>query len=75
MKLFLALLAVLAFPAQAQSPGPEELVRRVTQDVIETIKGDAQLAAGDREKVLRLAEEKVLPHVDFAEAARLLTTP
>lgn len=66
-----ALVFGLAASLAAQEPGPEELVRRVTQEVLDAIKGDAELAAGDREKALRLAEEKVLPHVDFAEAARL----
>lgn len=66
-----ALVFGLAAPLAAQEPGPEELVRRVTQEVLDAIKGDAELAAGDREKALRLAEEKVLPHVDFTEAARL----
>lgn len=66
-----ALVFGLAASLAAQEPGPEELVRRVTQEVLDAIKGDAELAAGDREKALRLAEEKVLPHVDFTEAARL----
>jgi phospholipid transport system substrate-binding protein len=57
--------------AQAQELGPEDLVKRVTQEVLDAIKSDAQLAAGDRQKVLKLAEDKVLPHVDFEEAARL----
>jgi phospholipid transport system substrate-binding protein len=35
------------------------------------VKSDKQLAAGDRQKALRLAEEKVLPHIDFQEATRL----
>jgi len=55
----------------AQDLGPEDLVRRVTEEVLDAIKGDAQLAAGDRQKMLKLAEDKVLPHVDFEEAARL----
>ena len=60
-----------ALPAHSQELGPEELVRRVTQEVLDAIKGDAQLASGDRQKMLKLAEEKVLPHVNFEEAARL----
>ena len=35
------------------------------------IQSDKELAAGDRQKALKLAEEKILPHVDFEEAARL----
>jgi phospholipid transport system substrate-binding protein len=60
--------ALLAHP---QELGPEDLVRRVTEEVLDAIKGDKQLAAGDRQKMLKLAEDKVLPHVDFEEAARL----
>ena len=68
----LACLMALALPARAQQDlGPEELVRKVTQDVLDAIRSDKQLAAGDKQKALKLAEEKVLPHIDFEEAARL----
>jgi phospholipid transport system substrate-binding protein len=43
----------------------------VTQDVLDAIRSDKQLAAGDKQKALKLAEEKVLPHIDFEEATRL----
>jgi phospholipid transport system substrate-binding protein len=56
---------------QAQAPGPEELVKRIIDDVMGAIHTDRQLAEGDREKALRLAEEKILPHLDFEEATRL----
>ena len=67
----IALWAVLAVPVAAQELGPEELVKKITQDVLEAIKGDKQLAAGDRQKAVKLAEEKILPHIDFEEATRL----
>lgn len=70
MKWLFALL-LLAAPALAQDLGPEELVKKITQDVLDAVKSDKQLAAGDRQKALRLAEEKILPHVDFEEATRL----
>ncbi len=67
-----ACLMALALPARAQQDlGPEELVRKVTQDVLDAIRSDKQLAAGDKQKALKLAEEKVLPLIDFEEAARL----
>ena len=67
-----ACLMALALPARAQQDlGPEELVRKVTQDVLDAIRSDQQLAAGDKRKALKLAEEKVLPLIDFEEAARL----
>ena len=69
LALFASLL--LAVPALAQELGPDELVRKVTSDVLDAIKSDKQLQAGDRKKALALAEQKVLPHVDFTEAVKL----
>jgi len=63
-------LAVTA-SAGAQGLAPDELVRKVTADVLDSVKADKQLQAGDRRKALALAEEKILPHVDFREAALL----
>src|SRR2546423_1613278 len=57
--------------AWAQDLGPEELVQGLTEDVIAAFKADKELAAGDRDKVFRLAEQKILPHLDFEEATRL----
>ena len=72
MKLVVVLASLLfAMPVQAQELGPEELVRKVTSDVLESIHSDKQLQAGDRKKMLELAEQKVLPHVDFEEAVKL----
>jgi len=55
----------------AQELKPDELVKKVTEDVLAAVKSDKQLAAGDKQKALKLAEEKVLPHIDFQEATRL----
>jgi phospholipid transport system substrate-binding protein len=63
--------ALLAFSAIAQEMKPDELVRKVTEDVLAAVKSDKQLAAGDKQKALKLAEEKVLPLIDFEEATRL----
>jgi phospholipid transport system substrate-binding protein len=63
--------ALLAFSAVAQEMKPDELVRKVTEDVLAAVKSDKQLAAGDKQKALKLAEEKVLPLIDFEEATRL----
>src|SRR5688500_16497567 len=62
----------LAFSAAfAQEMKPEEMVRRVTEDVLAAIKSDSALQAGDRQKALALAEQKVMPHIDFGEATKL----
>jgi len=72
MRLFaLALSLILATAVGAQELGPEELVKKVTTDVLDSIKSDKQLQAGDRRKALALAEQKILPLVDFREATML----
>ena len=72
MKYLLAFLITVAGVAQAaEEQGPEALVKQVTAEVLDAVKSDKQLAAGDREKVLKLAEEKVMPHIDFEETTRL----
>ena len=70
-RILIALMFFFAVPALAQDLGPEELVKKVTSEVMEAIKSDKQLAAGDRQKAMKLAEEKILPHIDFEEATRL----
>jgi phospholipid transport system substrate-binding protein len=70
-RLFLVGLFTFLAPATAQELGPEELVKKLTSDVMTSIKTDKDLAAGDKQKALKLAEEKILPHIDFQEATRL----
>jgi phospholipid transport system substrate-binding protein len=69
--LALGALFVLSVYAQDKDLKPDELVKKVTDDVLAAVKSDKQLAAGDKQKALKLAEEKVLPHIDFEEATRL----
>lgn len=58
-------------PAAAQPLAPAELVQKITNDVLAAVKSDQELAAGDKEKALKLAQDKVLPYVDFEYATRL----
>jgi phospholipid transport system substrate-binding protein len=73
MSRVLALFAALAVAGGvwAQSLAPDQLVQRITDEVLAAIKSDKELAAGDKQKALKLAEEKVLPYVDFEQATRL----
>lgn len=67
-----AALAVLAFAAfgaagaaSAQSLAPDALVRKVTEDVLGTVKADADIKSGNVSKIQSLVETKVLPYVNF----------
>lgn len=74
MRFLLSLLAsgfLLIAPAFAQQLSPEQLVQKITDDVLAAVKTDKQLAAGDKQKAVQLAQEKVLPYVDFEYATRL----
>lgn len=69
--LFFILMFFFATPALAQEQSPEAFVKKLTDEVMAAIKSDKQLAAGDRQRAMKLAEEKILPHIDFDEATRL----
>ena len=54
-----------------QDLAPDQLVQKITNDVLAAIKSDKDLAAGDKQKALKLAEDKILPYIDFEHATRL----
>ena len=60
--------------ATAEPLSPEALVRQVAANVLGATSRVAQLQAGEKREALALAEERILPHVDFAEATRLAAT-
>ena len=72
-KIFFGILGLALFSpvVLAQENSPEQLVQKITNEVLDSIKSDKQLAAGDKQKAIKLAEEKVLPYIDFEEATRL----
>jgi phospholipid transport system substrate-binding protein len=57
--------------AAAQELSPPQLVQKITDDVLAAVKSDKELAAGDKQKAVKVAEEKVLPYVDFEYSTRL----
>jgi phospholipid transport system substrate-binding protein len=73
-KLFSMVVAIGAFglmaPANAQE-APDALVKRISQDVIETAKTDKEIQGGNQKRVFDLVEEKILPHVDFERMTAL----
>ena len=63
---------LLALPAFGAPPDadPETLIRSMTQDVLAAARADRDIASGGP-KAMKLAEERILPLVDFEEATRL----
>jgi phospholipid transport system substrate-binding protein len=60
-----AILSVAAVGAQAQAKAPEALIKEVSTDVLEAVKADKTIRAGDLRKVIALVDQKVLPYVNF----------
>jgi phospholipid transport system substrate-binding protein len=57
-------MSVAAATAMAQTT-PDALIKQVSTEVIDTIKGDKTLQSGDASKIIALVDAKVMPHVNF----------
>ena len=56
--------SVIAAPAPASNEAPDVLVKRISADVIETVKADKDIQAGNRNRIMELVNSKILPYVD-----------
>jgi phospholipid transport system substrate-binding protein len=57
-------MSVAAATAMAQTT-PDALIKQVSTEVIDTIKADKAIQAGDLNKIIALVDAKVMPHVNF----------
>ena len=51
---------------------PDVLVRTTADEVLEIVKNDKDIQAGDQKKTFALAEEKILPNFNFERVCRLV---
>jgi phospholipid transport system substrate-binding protein len=70
-RIIATMLVALAPALAAAEESPDQLVKRTTDEVLVIIKTDKDMQRGNISKVVQLAEQKVLPHFDFARMARL----
>jgi phospholipid transport system substrate-binding protein len=68
-------LAQAGAPAAAQASAPDALVRRISVDVINTVKADPSLQRGDINKIIALVDTKVMPSVNFEVMTRSAVGP
>ncbi|MDN8611795.1 MlaC/ttg2D family ABC transporter substrate-binding protein [Variovorax ginsengisoli] len=52
-------------PALAADEAPDALVKRLSSDVLDTIKADKSIKAGDVGKIMLLVDTKIMPNVNF----------
>ena len=57
-------LGSITVQAQAIKP-PDALIKEVSSDVLDAVKADNSIRAGDVQKVIALVDSKVMPYVDF----------
>ncbi|WP_017777213.1 MlaC/ttg2D family ABC transporter substrate-binding protein [Paraburkholderia kururiensis] len=79
MKKFFLIPLLLAFfsftgVASAQSSdttSPDGLIKTVTTQVMDTIRGDKSIQKGDISEITKLVNEKILPYTDFRRTTQL----
>ncbi len=67
--LAISVVAVLAatgsLVAHAADEAPDALIKRLSTDVLDTIKADKSLQSGDVSKIMALVDSKIMPNVNF----------
>jgi phospholipid transport system substrate-binding protein len=74
MKLLNAILfaiALIAAPFSFAEQAPDALVKQTSQEIIDVLKTDKELASGSQDRLWELVESKILPHFDFDRMTRL----
>jgi phospholipid transport system substrate-binding protein len=54
-----------ALPALAADEAPDVLIKRLSTDVLNSIKGDKSIQTGDVSRIVTLVDEKIMPNVNF----------
>jgi phospholipid transport system substrate-binding protein len=54
-----------AIPAMAQDEAPDVMVKRLSTEVLATIKADPAIQAGDMNRIIALVDSKIMPNVNF----------
>ena len=63
--LFFALVGLVSGAALAQAIAPDVFIRQISTEIIDTVKSDKDIQAGNVPKVMALVDAKVMPHVNF----------
>ncbi|RZI66981.1 MAG: ABC transporter substrate-binding protein [Variovorax sp.] len=57
--------AAFVSPARAADEAPDALVKRISSDVLDTIRADKSIKSGDIGKIMVLVDSKVMPNLNF----------
>lgn len=72
-KIIVCLLASLSFAASsfAAEEAPDQLIKRLSQEILDIAKADKDIQSGNQKRVFELVEAKVLPYIDFTRMTSL----
>ena len=59
------LMALTAMPAHAADEAPDALIKRLSTEVLDSIRGDKAIQGGDVSRVVSLVDAKIMPNVNF----------
>ena len=65
------LLTGVSLSAYADITEPDALIKRTAQEVLDIVRQDKDIQAGNQKRVLELVDAKVLPHFNFTRMTRL----
>ncbi|MES2037049.1 MAG: ABC transporter substrate-binding protein [Pseudomonadota bacterium] len=65
------LITGLASGAVQAQEAPDALIKRLSQEILETAKNDKDIQAGNQKKVYDMVEGKILPYIDFPRMTSL----
>jgi len=57
--------SLLALPVGAADEAADALIKRLSKDVLDNIKTDKSLQAGDMSRIIALVDTKIMPNVNF----------
>ena len=57
--------SLLAFPALAADEAADVLIKRLSTEVLDTIRADKSIQAGDVGRIVSLVDTKIMPNVNF----------
>ena len=60
-----SLTALLASPANAQDEAADALIKRLSSEVLDSIKADPTLRSGDVSRIMALVDSKLMPNMNF----------
>src|SRR4030042_5245310 len=69
--MFGLLLTCASMGARAEMVEPDALIKNTAQEVLEIVRQDQDIRAGNQKKILDLVDAKVLPHFNFTRMTQL----